>query len=256
MSGPMLRLERAERVAILRVHRPEKRNALSRELVDLFHDHLRALAEDADIACLVIAGGETVFVSGADVAELLERGTEDALRAINGRLFRAIEEFPRPTIAAVRGWALGGGCELALACDLRVAGRSARFGQPEVGLGIVPGAGAMHRLARLVGLGRAKEMVLVGTVIDAATAHAWGLVSAVVNDDRVEPEAIALAGRIAGQGPDAVRLAKRIMNLLGGAPPDTAAALESLAQGILFESEDKKRRMRAFLDRRREKESR
>ncbi len=248
MTEPILR-ERLGPVEILRVNRPAKRNALNAETVGAIHAALDELTPDESIAALVISGGDKVFVSGADIAELLERKAADALRAINAGLFAAIETFPRPVIAAVRGYALGGGCELALACDLRVAGRSARFAQPEVGLGIVPGAGATHRLARLVGLGRAKEMVLTGRMVDAETAHAWGLVNRVVADEEVEEAAIALATEISLHAGTAVALAKRLMNLLCGAPNDTALALESFAQGILFESDEKRSRMESFLKR-------
>jgi enoyl-CoA hydratase len=251
MNDILLR-ERRDGVETLRLHRPDKRNALNLDLVNALHRAVDDLRRDADLRAVILAGAGADFMAGADIAELLERGAPEALASINGTLFRRIEELPVPVIAAVRGYALGGGCELALAADIRVAGRSAKFGQPEVGLGIVPGAGATHRLPRLVGLGHAKELVLSGRIIDAAEAERIGLVNRVVDDDRVEPEAAAIADRVAAQGAEAVRLAKLALNgqrhgLEGG------QSFEAAAQAVLFESDEKRRRMTAFLERRRAK---
>ena len=176
-----------------------------------------------------------------------DRKAEDALRAINSTLFREVEEFPRPVIAAINGFALGGGCELALACDLRVAARSAKLGQPEVGLGILPGAGGCYRLMRLVGLGRAKELIFTGRVITADEAFAIGLVEEVVDDGKARDRALDLARSIASQAPLAVRFAKAAMNSAARGEP-TEVLLESTMQAVLFESDEKRRRMTEFLE--------
>jgi enoyl-CoA hydratase len=152
MSFTTILLEREPHLAILTLNRPEKRNAIDRTMVREIRAALASLREDRELRCLIVAGaGDKVFAAGADIAELLQRNCEDALEAINSSLFKELEELPCPTIAAVNGFALGGGLELAMACDLRVAGRSAKLGQPEVSLGILAGAGAIQRLPRLVG---------------------------------------------------------------------------------------------------------
>jgi enoyl-CoA hydratase len=160
-----------------------------------------------------------------------------------------MEEAPFPTIAAIRGFCLGGGCELALSCDLRVAGEGSKFGQPEVSLGIVPGAGATYRLPRLVGVGKARELIFTGRILDAAEAHRIGLVNQVVPDADVQAAARALAAEILKQDPLAVRFAKLLFRLDGGSRPGAGFLGEAMAQAVLFESEEKHRRMTAFLDR-------
>jgi enoyl-CoA hydratase len=189
-------------------------------------------------------------VAGADVAELKARGAREALAGINARLFRRVESFPATVIAAIRGFALGGGCELALACDLRVGGPSAVFGQPEADLGILPAAGATWRLPRIVGLGRAKELILLGERIGAEEAHRVGLLNRLVgSDEEVMGEAVRLARRAAQRSPMAVRLAKLALQVGQGADVDTAMAFESAAQAVCFESDDKHQRMERFLSR-------
>ena len=248
---PAVRLEREDdgRVVVLIVDRPEKRNALDRATVDAFRAALRELREDAALRALVVTGVERAFVAGADIAEMRERRAEDALRAINSTLFREVEDFPRPVIAAINGFALGGGCELALACDLRIAARSAKLGQPEVGLGILPGAGGCYRLMRLVGLGRAKELIFTGRVLGADEALALGLVEEVVEDDRLRARAVELARQIAAQAPLAVRLAKAALNAAARGEPGELL-LESTMQAVLFETDEKRRRMTEFLEKR------
>lgn len=252
-----VRFERIETepgpLAKVTLHRPEVRNAISRQVIDELHQILDRLAQDSEIRALMVTGaGDKAFAAGADIAELKERKAEDALLRINAALFRRLEEQPIPTIAAVKGYALGGGCELAMACDLRVAGAGAKFGQPEVGLGILPGAGAIQRLPRLVGLGKAKELIFTGQTIDASEAARIGLVNHVVPDDAVEAKALELATQIAKQGPLAVRMSKLALN--ASARPNAAfETVDVFAQAVLFESEDKHARMQAFLDRRAQK---
>ncbi len=238
-------------VALLTFDRPDTRNALSLAMVREVHQALQDLALRGDVKCLIFTGaGGKAFISGADIAELRDRGRQDALARINTGLFRAVEQFPAPTIAAVRGFALGGGCELCLACDLRVAGEGSKFGQPEVGLGILPGAGATYRLPRLVGLGMARELIFTGRIIDAKEALAIGLVNRVVPDEQVLDAARALAAEIGKNSALAVRLAKQSLALSQELSTDGAMALEATAQAVLFEDEEKRRRMTEFLEKR------
>ena len=247
-------VEEADGVATITLNRPEVRNAIDKETIDALHAALDRLADEDSISCVVLTGaGDKAFAAGADIAQLKERDRADALRAINSTLFKKLEEFPFPTIAAVRGYALGGGNELAMACDLRVAGRSATFGQPEVGLGIVAGAGAIERLPRLVGLGRAKEILYTGRFLDAEEAHAVGLVNAVVDDDQVLPAALELAGKIQRNDRLAVWLTKASINATARANDQVGLAIDAIAQAVCFESEEKHRRMAKFLERRNKK---
>lgn len=243
----------ASAVAVLTLDRPEVRNAIDGAMIRELHAALDELEGLEDLGALVVTGaGDRAFAAGADIRQLKDRGHAEALARINVALFRRLEEQPVPSIAAVRGYALGGGCELAMACCLRVAGRSARFGQPEVGLGIIPGAGAIQRLPRLVGLGRARELIYTGRIIDAEEAARIGLVNQVVPDDEVLRAALALAGTIAQQGRLAVRMAKLALNA-AQRPNPAFEAVDVLAQAVLFDSEEKKTRMEAFLERKRKK---
>jgi enoyl-CoA hydratase len=235
----------------LTLNRPEKLNALNLALVQALGAALDGLELRGDVRAVVLTGaGEKAFVAGADVAELKARGAREALAGINARLFRRVESFPATVIAAIRGFALGGGCELALACDLRVGGPSAVFGQPEADLGILPAAGATWRLPRIVGLGRAKELILLGERIGAEEAHRIGLLNRLVgSDEEVMGEAVRLARRAAQRSPMAVRLAKLALQVGQGVDVDTAMAFESAAQAVCFESDDKHQRMERFLSR-------
>lgn len=238
-------------ISIVTLNRPEVRNAIDLGMVDDLHSALDRLAADPGTRVLILTGsGDRAFASGADIRELRKRRPADALRGINSSLFLRIERFPVPTIAAVRGYALGGGCELALACDLRVAGVSSRFGQPEVGLGIIPAAGALLRLPRIIGMGRARELILTGRIIDADEAQHIGLVNRVVPDDRVLEEARAIAATLVSKSPLALKIAKMA---LAASPygPDVGDVVERLGQGILFSSTDRDEGMDAFLQKRR-----
>lgn len=238
-------------IATLTIDRPDVRNALDLETVRECRAALETLAGDETVGVLIVTGaGEASFVAGADIGELNRRTVADGLAAINSSFFAEVERFPRPTIAAVNGYALGGGCELALACDIRVAADTARFGQPELGLGIIPGAGGTQRLPRIVGLGRAKHLVLTGTIIDAAEALAIGLVSEVVPAADLVERSRALARRILRQGPLAARLAKLALNASARVDLDSGLLIETLAQGIAFGSDDKQEGTGAFLEKR------
>jgi enoyl-CoA hydratase/carnithine racemase len=236
--------------ATLTFDRPAVRNALNLETVNECHAALRDLADRREVGVLILTGAGEAFVSGADINEMRRRTRDEGLAAINSSLFAAVERFPRPTIAAVNGYALGGGCELALACDIRVAADHARFGQPELGLGIIPGAGATQRLPRIVGLGHAKHLVLTGEIIDARRALEIGLVSAVVPAAELLTKAREIAGRILRQGPLAARLAKLALNASARVDLDSGLLIETLAQTICYESEDKAEGTAAFLEKR------
>lgn len=244
-------IARHGQVAVLRVNRPEVRNALDLATVREMADAVAALTADKTFGAIVITGaGGAVFVSGADINDIRARKRNDGLAAINSTLFSAIDKCPKVTIAAVNGLALGGGCELALACDLRIAASHARFGQPETGLGIIPGAGATQRLPRIVGLGRAKHLILTGEAIDAQKALEWGLVSQVVPAEELETQALALAERVLSRGPLAIRLAKLALNASARVDLDSGLLIETLAQAICFESADKQEGTAAFLEKR------
>ena len=203
-----LRVEISESIATLVIDRPEVKNALDLATVGEIRSALQTLAADHDAGVLIITGaGDTAFVSGADINDIRARGRDEGLAAINSSLFAEIERFPRPTIAAINGYALGGGCELALACDLRIAADTAKFGQPELGLGIIPGAGATQRLPRIVGMGRARHLILTGEIIDARQALDIGLVTGVAPPGQLQIRARELAKKVLRQGPLAARLA-------------------------------------------------
>jgi len=238
------------RVATLTVNRPDVRNALDTATVAEFH---RALEEvrDAEAGVLIVTGaGDKAFVSGADIRAIRGRSRADALASINSRLMTALESHEAVSIAAINGFALGGGCELALACDLRIAAEHAVFGQPEPAIGIIPGAGGTQRLPRVVGLGRAKELILTGARWDAKQAREYGLVSQVVAAGELMNAARALAERVLAQGPLAIRLAKLALNASMQMPLSAGLLYESTAQAITFDSRDKLEGTSAFLEKR------
>jgi len=250
----LVRTDVSESIATLIIDRPEVRNALDLDTVAAVREALGRLETDASVGVVIITGaGESAFVSGADINDIRERGRDEGLAAINSSLFAEIERFPRPTIAAVNGYALGGGCELALACDIRIASDTAKFGQPELGLGIIPGAGATQRLPRLVGMGRAKHMILTGDVIDAKQALEIGLVSAIAPAGQLQLRARELAKKILRQGPLAARLAKIALNASARVDMDSGLLIETLAQALCYSSEDKREGTTAFLEKRKAK---
>lgn len=249
-----LRVDVSESIATLTVDRPAVKNALDLATVHELHRALDELAVSAEAGVLIITGaGETSFVSGADINDIRARSLADGLAAINSSLFAKIDRFPKPVIAAVNGFALGGGCELALACDIRVAADTAKFGQPELGLGIIPGAGATQRLPRIVGLGWAKHLVLSGDVIDARQALDIGLVTAVMPASQLQVRARELAKKILRQGPLAARLAKLSLNASARVDLDSGLLIETLAQAICYDSDDKQEGTTAFLEKRKPK---
>jgi enoyl-CoA hydratase len=249
-----IRLDLSESIATLTVDRPSVKNALNLETVNELHLALDGLAGNADVGVVIITGaGESSFVSGADINDIRARDGSDGLAAINSSLFAKIDRFPKPVIAAVNGYALGGGCELALACDIRVAADTAKFGQPELGLGIIPGAGATQRLPRIVGLGWAKHLVLTGEILDAKQALEIGLVTAIMPASQLQVRARELAKRILRQGPLAARLAKLTLNASARVDLDSGLLIETLAQTICYDSADKQEGTTAFLEKRKPK---
>jgi enoyl-CoA hydratase len=244
MSDPLTVAEGADRLVVT-LSRPERRNAIDVELVDALHAVCARL--EAEPRMLLLTGGEDgVFAGGADIAELRERGRTDALAAINQGLFARILRLPMPTLAAVDGPALGGGAELAYACDLRICTTRTYFGQPEVRLGIIAGAGATYRLPRLVGEGLAKELLLTGRRLPAEEALAVRLVSTVVEPGGLLSAANAMLDQVGKGSPLALRLTKAAVD----APEHAHPSVELLSQAVLFEDPDKNERMSAWLSRR------
>jgi enoyl-CoA hydratase/carnithine racemase len=231
--------ERADRVVVT-LHRPEARNAISGRMIAELHRVCEDLERDPRLLLLTGHGG--VFAGGADIAELLGRGRDEALQGINSRLFERVRRLPMPTVAAVDGWALGGGAELAYACDIRIAGPDAVFGNPEPGLGILAAAGACWRLGELLGESVAKQVLLAGRNLDATAALACGLVMDVVPADRLTAQAHALLDRMARSSALALRLTKLVTDAPGAHP-----VADDLAQAVLFEGRDKEERMTRFL---------
>ena len=247
----LVRVEREKDLVWVVLDREEKRNALDREFVDAIHAVLATLEEDPDVGVVVFRSSfDSAFVSGADIAELRDRNALDSLARINARLFDRIEQLPMPTIAAIQGYALGGGCEFTLACDLRVAGRSAKMGQPEVGLGILPGAGGTQRLPRIIGLGRAKELVLTGRIIEAEEAERIGLVSRVVPAERLMDEALAVADQICRLSLPSIMLAKECVERAYETPLAEGIRFERRIFHSLFGTGDQREGMAAFLEKR------
>jgi enoyl-CoA hydratase len=246
-----LTVEVAERVAVVTLSRPEVRNALNDQLIAELREVLTGLADDDAVGAVVLTGaGEKAFAAGADIGEVSRYTLHTALDSGMQRAFDAVEEFPKPTIAAVNGVALGGGCELAMACDIRIAASGARFGLPETALGVLPGAGGTQRLARLVGTGRAVELILTGRMLDAAEAREIGLVTAVVPPDELAGAARATADQILARGPLAVRLATLVVRAGMDADQRTGQVVERLAQALLYTTADKQEGTAAFLEKR------
>lgn len=236
-------------VVLVTINRPERGNAISREGWLELRDVVREIHDEPTARGLILTGaGDRSFASGADVRELADRDPWVALDGLVQSILIELEDLPFPTVAAVNGHALGGGWELALACDLRVASSQARLGFPEVGLGILPGAGGTQRILQHVGLGRAKELVLSGRIIDAREALELGLVNRVAEPERVLASARELLGEILEKAPRAVRLAKTVLNATSRRT--AAFDLERLAYTLAYHSEERQERMRRFLDER------
>ena len=238
-------------VALVRLNRPEATNALSLPLQALLSQTFTALGADPEVRCIVLTGGEKVFAAGGDIHSLLDAGPIDILERHTERVWAPIQHCPKPVIAAVCGYAFGGGAELAMHCDIIVAGEGASFAQPEIRIGIMPGIGGTQRLVRAVGKFNAMKMLLTGRPGAAREAQAMGLVCEVVADAEVIPHALGLAATIAGMPPLAAQQIKEVVLAGLDAPLETALALERKANQLLFATRDQKEGMQAFLDKRR-----
>lgn len=243
MTAPLLIEEHEDRV-LLRLNRPEVRNAIDQEMVDHLHDACGLLERVPRVAVLI--GSDGIFAAGADVRQLRERRRDDALAGINSGIFDRIRKLPMPVIGLLDGYALGGGAELAYACDFRVGTPRVKIGNPEAGLGILAAAGATWRLRELVGEPLAKELLMTGRMLDADEAYDVRLLNEVVDPDDLEAAGQRWADRIAEQAPLAVRLAKQVFH----APAEAHPYIDDIAQAVLFETQDKFDRMTAFLERR------
>jgi enoyl-CoA hydratase/carnithine racemase len=240
-----------QHVALLRLNRPEARNALSPEVMDQLGAEVERLDAEPEIHCIVIAGSDEAFASGADIGALAARPFHEALFHPGARFWKRLAEVRTPLVAAVSGWALGGGCELALACDVIVASESAEFGQPEITLGIIPGGGGTQRLARTIGKQRAMELVLTGRRFDAREAEQLGVVNLVTGEKEWLDAALELAQRIARRPPIATRLAKQAV--LAAEETGLSAGLEHERRlyELAMATEDRVEGMAAFLEKRR-----
>ena len=249
---PLILVERDEerRVALLRFNRPKQLNALNGQVMDELCNALEALDRDEAIRVLVVTGNERAFAAGADIGEMADASPIDMLRTNRIAQWDRVRRIGKPVIAAVAGWCLGGGCELAMALDLIVAAEGARFGQPEINLGVIPGAGGTQRLTRAVGKSAAMEMILTGEPIDAREAHRLGLVARVVPNELVVEDALTLAAKIATKSPLALRLAKEAVNAAFEMGLTDALAHERRLFYLLFASKDQKEGMAAFLEKR------
>ncbi|HUN72839.1 MAG TPA: enoyl-CoA hydratase-related protein [Steroidobacteraceae bacterium] len=237
-------------VALLRLNRPERMNALNMAVRESLAAHFTELASDDSVRCVVITGDEKAFAAGADVAELAQRTPTDEAFEKSRAAWAAVVRYRRPIIAAINGFALGGGCELAMHCDIIIAGEGAKLGQPEVKLGIMPGAGGTQRFVRATGKFSAMRWLLTGDLLTAEQAHRTGLVSEVVADGEVLKHALNVAARIAALPPLAVAAIKDAVLRGADLPLDAALRLEAQSFQALFASEDRAEGMRAFLEKR------
>lgn len=247
-----LLVELNDGVALITVNRPDKRNALNSTVRAEILGTLDALRTRDEVRVVVITGaGDKAFIAGADINEFAQRTPVQQRAVMSERtIFQEIASYPKPVIAMINGFALGGGCELALACDIRLAAKSAKLGQPEIKLGIIPGGGGTQRLPRLVGSGRALKMILSGEMIDADHAERIGLVDAVYADADLRSNTLELAKTIAAQSPLTLRLAKTAVRAADEAPLDTGLALERELFITAFGSDDKREGVAAFLEKR------
>lgn len=244
--------EKEGNIAVLSINRPDALNALNSKVLEELDNAIDKVKEDDDIHVLILTGKGKAFVAGADIGEMKDmdpiKGRDFAAKGLD--IFRKIELMEKPVIAAVNGFALGGGCELSMCCDIRISSEKAKFGQPEVGLGITPGFGGTQRLSRLVGEGRAKELILTCDIIDSTEAYRIGLVNKVVAAEELMEAAMEMAKKISSKGQIAVRYSKTAINKGGQVDLDTGMSIEKDLFGLCFASEDQKEGMAAFLEKR------
>jgi enoyl-CoA hydratase len=251
MTYETLLIEPQEGVLLIRLNRPQALNALNSQLLEELGGALDAAETDDGVRCVVLTGSGRAFAAGADIKEILEKSYAEMYQAdFFTRHARRIEQFRKPIIAAVAGYALGGGCELAMMCDFIIAAETAKFGQPEINLGVVPGIGGTQRLTRYVGKSKAMDMMLTARMMDAAEAERSGLVSRIVPADKLVDEALAAARKIAAQSPLAVMMNKELVNAAYETTLATGVALERRLFHSLFAFEDQKEGMAAFVEKR------
>jgi len=245
-----IQIEARGRVGLIRLHRPRAMNALNQALMQELAEALQAMDANPEVGAIVICGDERAFAAGADIKEMAGAGAIEMLLEDRISLWDRVARVSKPVIAAVSGWCLGGGCELALACDMIVASEAARFGQPEITIGVIPGAGGTQRLTRAVGKAVAMEMILNNRVLLAQEAQQLGMVNRVVPLEGYLEEALRLAEEVAGRAPLAVRLAKQSINQAFELPLQQGLAAERRAFYLLFDSDDQKEGMAAFIEKR------
>ncbi len=250
MTEPVVLSSQEGPVGLLRLNRPDVLNALNSEVMDALVQALSAWDREESVRVVVLTGGERAFAAGADIAEMQGQSAADMLSSPQLTRWEAIRRFSKPLIGAVSGWALGGGMELAMCCDLLVASETARFGQPEIRIGVMPGAGGTQRLTRTVGKVRAMDLVLSGRHLTAAEAHEWGLVNRVVAAEHCLAEALRWAAELAAGPPVALALAKESVLFSLDSTVETGLLHERRLFALLFATEDQKEGMRAFLDKR------
>ena len=238
-------------IAVVTINRPEVRNAVDKETWGLLRKTFENLDSNRDVRAIIVTGaGEKAFVAGADLNSLKVRSVLETLDSENNAVVRAIEKVSKPTIAAINGYCLGGGCEIALACDIRIAAEKAKIGQTELNVGILPGAGGTQRLRNLVGQGKAMEMILTGEPVSAQEAYEIGLVNKVVPLDNLMEKAMSMAKKIAEKSPVVTKLAKRAIQNGADLPIDTGLLIEILSQSVVFSTKDHLEGINAFLEKR------
>ena len=239
-------------VRVIKINNPEALNALNTAILKELDADFTEVAEDNGILAVVLTGEGRAFVAGADISEMKSKNAIEGeiFGKLGASVFRKIELLPKPVIAAVNGFALGGGCELAMSCDIRLASAKAKFGQPEVGLGITPGFSGTQRMPRLIGMGKAKELIYTADIIDAAEAYRIGLVNHVYEPEALMEEAMKMAEKIASKAPIAVKNSKEAINRGIQTDMDSAVAIEAYLFGLCFASEDQKEGMTAFFEKR------
>jgi enoyl-CoA hydratase/carnithine racemase len=251
MTEPVVLVESpAPGVGLVRINRPDARNALNMEVRRRIVDALNEMTENGDIRAIVLTGNAKSFAAGADIKEMAGAGSIEMMQRGTHKLWRAIYACPKPVIAAVSGLALGGGCELAMTCDIIIAGESAKFGQPEVKIGIIPGGGGTQRLTHAIGKYKAMRYILSGDLFGAQEAFDMGLVSELAPDTEVEKRAVALAQQLAELPPLALQHAKESVLMSMEAPLSSGLAFETKAIQLLFSSQDQKEGMAAFIEKR------
>lgn len=239
-------------IAYITMNREESLNALNLETIEELDKALDIIQEDDDVYLFILTGRGRAFVAGADILEMKELNSEGARKfaEIGQRVFRKIELMEKPSIAAVNGFALGGGCELSMACDIRIASNKAKFGQPETGLGVTPGFSGTNRLSRLVGLAKAKELIFTCDIISAEEAFRIGLVNMVVDSEELMDRANEMAAKIISKGQLAIRYSKTAINRSYETDIETGNLIEKDLFGLCFATEDQKEGMRAFVEKR------